>query len=150
MGVVGIAEVSQIRGWTRITNRHPELIAFFQVQRRLLGKRTKLINEALILLNKTRPDFIPVQIKIRIKISRRWRWIKIRLSREREKINSRSRCREFPRCQIHGVSLVHPRQLERNRTWWGKWRFSLDVEIDGRRFDVDVSDPFLFVCKQKN
>jgi hypothetical protein len=24
-----------------------------------------------------------------------------------------------------------------------KWRFSLDVEIDGRRFDIDVSDKFL-------
>jgi hypothetical protein len=28
-------------------------------------------------------------------------------------------------------------------------RISLDVEMDGRRFDVGVSDKFLFVCKQK-
>jgi hypothetical protein len=62
-------------------------------------------------------------------------------SREWEKINSRSRCREFPRCQIHGVSLVHQRNLERNRSWFCfKIRISLDLEMDGRRFDVGVSD----------
>ncbi len=56
MGVV-VFVVKQIRGWTRrIINRHPELIAFFQVQCRLKGQRTPLINGALILLNKTHPD----------------------------------------------------------------------------------------------
>jgi hypothetical protein len=38
----------------------------------------------------------------------------MRHCREREKINSRSRRREYPRRQIHGVSLVHHRILERN------------------------------------
>ncbi len=109
MGVVGIV-VIQIRGWTsRINNLHPELIAFVQAQRRLEGKRTNLINGDVILNNTTRPDVIPVQVKIRPKINIRWRRKKTRRSREREKINSRSRCREFPRCQIHGISLVHPR-----------------------------------------
>jgi hypothetical protein len=61
------------------------------------------------------------------------------------------RGREFPRCQIHGVSLVHHCQLERNWSFCSeKWRIFLDVEMDGRRFDVDVSDPFLYVCKQNN
>ncbi len=140
MGAVGTV-VIQIRGW--ITNLHPDSIAFFQVERRLEGQRTKSTNGVVILCNITRPDHIPVQIKIRRKLNSRWRF-KIRRSREREKINSRSRCREFPRCQIHGVSLVHPRQLERNRSLClVKLRFSLDVEMDRRRFDVGVSDPFL-------
>jgi hypothetical protein len=38
MGKVGTAEVTQRRG-TTIFNLHPELIAFFQVQRRLEGQR---------------------------------------------------------------------------------------------------------------
>ncbi len=136
--------VKQMRGWTsRITNRHPELIAFFQFQRQLEGHRIILINGAVILWNNTRPDVIPVQIKTRIKHSRRWR-IKTRHSREREKINSRSRGREYPRCQIHGVSLVHHRQIVRNRSVsCVKCWISLDEEMDGRRFDVDVSNPFL-------
>ncbi len=142
MGVV-VTAVPQIRGCTIIPNRHPDLIAFFQVQRRLEGQRTILINGA-ILVNITRPDSIPVQNKIRIKRNiRRWSR-KPRCSREREKINSRSRRREFSRCQIHGVSLVHPSQIEWNRSInCVKWRISLDVEMDGRRFDVGVSDPFL-------
>ena len=72
-----------------------------------------------------------------------WSW-KIRISREWEKINSRSRCREYPRCLIHGVFLVYHRQIERN---WNVNRveiwIALDVRMDGRRFDVGVSDPFL-------
>ncbi len=143
MGVVAIAIVIQIRGWRRIINLHPELIAFFQVQRRLEGQRTILINGAVILVNNTRPDVIPVQIKMRIKISRRWRF-KTRISREWEKISSRSRGHEFPWRQIHGISLVHHRQIERNRSSsCVKWRISLNVEVDGRRFDVGVSDKFL-------
>ncbi len=141
--------VIQIRGCTRICNLHPELIAFFQVQRRLEGQRTPLINGVVLLVKMTRPDYIPVQIKKRIKFSRKWKW-KTSRSREKEKINSRTRCREYTGCQIHGISLVHPRQIKRNRSEFvGKWRISLDVEMDGRRFDVGVSDPFLFVCKQK-
>ncbi len=150
MGQVEIPDVKQIRGWTtRIVNLHPDSIAFFQVQRRLDGQRTELINGTVILSNKTRPDLIPIQIKIRKKINIRWR-CKTRRPREREKINSRLRCREFPRRQIHGISLVHSRQIIRNRSWcFVKIRISLDVEMDGRRFDVGVSDPFLFFCKQK-
>ncbi len=148
MGVV-VTAVIQKRGWTIIINLHPNSIVFFQVQCRLDGQRTVLINGAFMLLNIIRPDWIPVQIKIRSKINSRWRW-KTRNSREWEKINSRLRCREFPRRQIHGVSLVHPRQIERNRSvFCEKIWISRDVEIDGRRFDVDVSDPLLFVCKQK-
>jgi hypothetical protein len=60
------------------------------------------------------------------------------------------RCREFPRYQIHGISLVHPHQIERKRSvFCVKWRISLDVEMDGRRLDVGVSNPFLLGCKQK-
>ncbi len=149
MGVLGIV-VIQIWGWTSIFNLHPDLIAFFQVQRRLEGQRTHLKNGAVTLVNMTWPDSIPVQKKMRIKINtQRWR-CKTRHSREREKISSRSRCREFPRWQIHGISLVYHRQLERDRSsLCAKWRISVDVEMDGRRFDVGVSDPFLFVCKQK-
>ncbi len=145
MSQVVIAVVKQKRGWTiSIPNLHPELIAFFQVQRQLEGHRNILIYGALILLKKTRPDYLPVQINLRIKRSQRWRRFKMPHSREREEINSRSRCREYPRRQIHGISLVHPRQLERDRSaFYGKWRISLDVEMDGRRFDVDISNPFL-------
>ncbi len=147
MGPV-VTVVIQIRVWTRITNLHPDSITCYQVERQLEGQRTVLRNGAFILSNSTRPDWIPVQIKIRNKINSRW-IIKMRRSREREKINSRSRCREFPGVQIHGVSLVHPRQLERNRiSFCGNWRISRDVEMDRRRFDVGVSNPFLFVCKQ--
>ncbi len=148
MGLV-VNVVLQIRGWIRrIINRRPDLIACFQVERRLEGQRTILMYGAVTLCNLNRPDLIPVQIKKRIKPNRRWRF-KMRRSREREKINSRSRCREFPWCQIHGVSLVQPRQLERNRkSFCSKCRISLDVEVDRRRFDVGISDPFLFVCKQ--
>ncbi len=146
MGGVGTA-VKQMRVWNRIINCYPDLIAFFQVQRRLEGQRTELRNGGVKLVNMTRPDYIPVQIKIRMKmIIRRWRK-KTRHSREREKISSRSRGCEFPRCQIHGVSLVHQRQVERNWSWrFVEWRISLGVEMDGRRFDVDISNPFLFVC----
>ncbi len=141
MGVV-VTVVIQ-RRWTTIFNRHPDLIAFFQVQRRLEGQWTPLINGALHLLNITRHDYIPIQKKKKTKPNRRWRY-KTRRSREREKINSRSRCRENPRCQIHGVSLVHSRKIERDRNvLCVKWRISLDVEIDGRRFDVGVSNPTL-------
>ncbi len=152
--------ILQKRVWTWIRNLHPDSIAFFQVQCRLEGQRTILTNGAAFLLNLTPPDPFPVQKKIRLKHNRtppRWRSYNTRHSRKREKINSRPRCREYPRRQIHGIPLVHPRQLERN--WivsWVKIRFSSvvkwiifrDVEIDGRRFDVGVSDPFLFVCKQ--
>ncbi len=150
MGKV-VTVVIQKRGWTRIiSNLHPELIACFQVERRLDGQRTKSTNGTVSLFNSTPPDWIPVQIKIRSQPSR-WRRMKKRQSREREKINSRSWCREYPWCQIHGVSLVHPRKIERNRSLcFVEIGISRDVEMDGRRFDVDVSDPFLFVCKQKN
>jgi hypothetical protein len=61
-----------------------------------------------------------------------------------KKISSRSRCREYPQCQINRISLVYPRRIERNRSWFcAKICISLDGEIDGRRFDVDVSNPFL-------
>ncbi len=143
MGPVGTV-VSQIRGWIIIIiNPNIHLIVFFQVQRRLEGQRTILRNGDVILCNTTRPDYIPVQNKIRSKINIRWRF-KIRHSREREKINSRSRRREYSRCQIHGISLVHPCKIERNRSCIiVKWRISLDVEMDRRRFDVDESDQFL-------
>ncbi len=51
-----VTAVIQIRVWTRIQNRHPDLIAFVQVQRRLEGQRTSLINGADMFMNKTRPD----------------------------------------------------------------------------------------------
>ncbi len=133
--------VIQVRGMSRYL--HPDLIVFFQVQRRLEGQQIQLINGAFSLLNINRPHLIPVQINMRRKRSPRWR-LKIPHSREREKINSRSRCREYPGCQIHGISLVHPFKIERKRSSsCVKIRISLDVEMDGRRFDVDVSNPFL-------
>jgi hypothetical protein len=49
------------------------------------------------------------------------------------------------------VAIVHPRQIERN--WSSKyveWRIALDVEMDGRRFNISVANPFLFVCQIKN
>ncbi len=139
MGVTRV--VSQRRAWTRIMNLHPDLIAFFQVQRRLDCQRTELIDgHPGILVNSTRPDSIIVQIKLGPKPI----WSKMCRPREREKINSRSRCREFPRAQIHCVSLVHQGRIEFNRSvLCGKFSISLDVEVDGRRFDVDKSDPFL-------
>ncbi len=136
----------QIRVWTiRIINLHPELIACFQVERRLEGQRTLLINgDVVVLVNITWLDSLPVQTKIGIKINRRWWRIKTRRSREREKINSRSRGREYPRCQIHGVSLVHPRKIERNRSQLVvKIIISLYVEMNGRWFDVNISDKCL-------
>ncbi len=141
MGEV-VTVVKQIRPWWN--SLQPNFVAFFQVQRRLESQRTILISDGVCLFNKTQPDSTPVQIKMNFKIHKRWWSWKFRQSREREKINSRSRCREFPRRQIHGVSLVHDRQLERN---WsvlrGKRRIPLNVKMDGRRFDVGVSDPFL-------
>ncbi len=150
MGVAVTVVLIQIRGWiTNIRNLHPDSIACFQVQRRLEGHRTPLINGAVSLVNSTQPDYLPVQINIRSQPSPRWR-INPSHSREWEKINSRSRCREFSRCQIHGVSLVHQRQIERNRSWLCvKCWISLDVEVDGCRFDVGVSNPFLFLCTNK-
>jgi hypothetical protein len=52
---------------------------------------------------------------------------------------------EYSQCHIHGFSNVHLLgQIERNcSVGCDKWRISLDVEMDGRWFDVDVSDPFL-------
>ncbi len=135
--------VIQIRGWTR-KQINPDLIACFQVQRRLERHRTNLINGDVILYNMSRPDWISVQIKIRIKISiSRWLY-KTSRSREREKINSRSWGREYTRCQIHGISFIHPCKIKRNRSWcFVKIRISLDVEMDRRRFNVDISNPFL-------
>ncbi len=67
MGVV-VTVVKQMRGWNRIINCYPDSIAFFQIQRRLEGQRTPLINDSIsvILLNITHPDYIPVQKKTRI------------------------------------------------------------------------------------
>ncbi len=151
MGPVGTVVIQiKIRGCSTMSHLHPDSIAFFQVERRLEGQRTLLIFGAVSLSDPIRPDLIPVQKKIKTETGRRCRR-KVRRSREWEKISSRSRCREFPRRQIHGVSLVHQRQHKRNRSsFCFKWRISLDVEMDGRRFDVGESDPFLFVCKQKN
>ncbi len=144
MGKMVLTIVKQIREWTRIINLHPYLIAFFQVERRLECHRTILINGVVTLVNKTRPDYIPVQIKTRKKINPKRRRFKNPNCCEWEKINSRSRGREYPRCQIHGVSLVHQRHIERKRSCcFVKIIISLDVEIDGCRFDVGVSDPFL-------
>ncbi len=124
---------------------HPNLIARFQVQRRLDGQRTELISDVVCLFNITHPDSTPVQIKNNIQINIEWWWWrwKFRQSREGEKINSRSRCREYSRRQIHGVSLVHHRQIERNNSSCGEKWIALDVKMDGRRFDVSVSNPFL-------
>ncbi len=139
--------VTQIHpSWPEI-NLHPNSIVFIQVQRGLESQRTPLIIDSVCFLNITQSDSTRVQIKTNSKINFRGRIWKWRLTREWKEINSRARCREYPRRQIHGVSLVHPRQLERNRSFlWVKWRISLDVEMNGRRFDVGVSDPFLFVC----
>jgi hypothetical protein len=56
MGQVVVVVVKQIRGWMRRLILYPDLIAFFQVQRRLEGQRTFLINGVFILSNITRPD----------------------------------------------------------------------------------------------
>ncbi len=156
MGHVVVSVVIQIqRGMNgfngcirRISNLHPDLIAFSQVERRLEGQRIRSLNGAVFFINITPQDSLIVQKK-RTRKRHIFLSNKYSLSREREGINSRSRCRKYPRCQIHGISLVHPRQIERNRSvFCGKKRISLGVEMDGRRFDVDVSDPFLNVYKQ--
>jgi hypothetical protein len=66
MGKVVTRVVNQMV-WTK--KLHPYLIAFFQVERRLEGQRTILMNGDVILSNKTHPDSIPVQIKSRIKFN---------------------------------------------------------------------------------
>ncbi len=109
---------------------HPDLIAFFQVQRRLEGQRTHLMNGAVALLNITRPDSIPVQIKKRRKPNIRWRY-KIRQSRKREKINSRSRGREYSRIPMSN-SWHFPRSPAPTRTE-SEFLFCQMKNFSGRR-----------------
>ncbi len=60
--VVGAAVVMQIRPCWLAIHLHPNLVATFQVQRRLQSQRTPNKSDVVWIFNPTRPDSTPVQI----------------------------------------------------------------------------------------
>ena len=140
----------QKRSCWYVINLQPDLISFLQVERPLEGKRF-VLSSGVIFFSISISNRIAVQIHWYNKTNSRWRCRKPGQSDEWKWINSIPRSRKYPRCRIHGPADVQYFHVKRHRRLYCvEFRISLNVEIDGRWFNVDVSDPRrLEACNKK-
>lgn len=139
-------------------NLHPDLIVFDQTERRFERKRfERTARVGRVRIARADPIAVFDQTDLKaigrhhgslvVQSGRQLRVREIGHSRNGETVLARARGHELARLQIHGSPDVQLLHVERNGDVGFHERTApRHVEISGRRFHVDVADPFLHLC----